>query len=148
MTTRYLPGVTLRDLLKFWDAHPEIKRWFLNRQMSMNYQETAREILGMAYNYANAGGTVTEDYLIKAAVAIYRNHDFFKIQGNEDVNEWLRQVMNINGVTCENCDATWVAGLGKEKADSQDEARVSAHAHDWSVDTGKVLCPDCKEKEG
>ena len=87
------------------------------------------------------GLKLSAQYVSNVATALYYRH------GNgKDVNKWLKDVMKLNAVACRNCRVTWATGMAGRDADSQDEARVSAHANGWYVENGVVLCPVCKEK--
>lgn len=122
--------------------HPDVYQWWSSQK---NFEE-AGQVFELAVTAASQGsGRVTLHYLAQAAVQIYHTH-FANQEGIPDLNDWLANVMNINAVGCEKCTATWASGLGKDKADTQDEAKVSAYAHEWQIERGHILCPKCKEE--
>lgn len=105
------------------------------------------ELNGRLFNYVNNGHKIDQDYLLKAAVNVFYSMNQAGFNSDLDINEWLSKVMNFNAIACETCPTTWSEGLGKPRADNADEAMVSAHAHDWLIEKGKIRCPECKEKE-
>lgn len=99
----------------------------------------------------NRNGTIDHNYLTRAAVDMYWqiypkgcDNSVLSIHAL-NINEWLERVLHLHAVTCVECRAVWTSGFSGRYAESQDEARVGAHANGWQVTGDNILCHKCKE---
>ena len=93
----------------------------------------------------NRDGTIDRNYLTRAAVDMYWQFPKEFTAHALNINECLEQVLHLHAVTCVECRAVWTSGFSGREAESQDEARVGAHANGWQVTGDNILCHKCKE---